>query len=392
MTLSLQELIAKVQETPWITEPGRRHLEKLIGRILKTPCFYRSAGPPTAVVMEINQQLRSQLYQDLATSIQHYPRWRLSPREWVEAKRRQIYRAVLDDHSLNRLACQTQDFFPESPQRRQALNELIEAIQLSEKLARNRHFSPTYDEAVSLTLSHVYEKIDQYDRRRGNLMGWVNYWLGIHLRQVEKDQLDPLVLDSMARRLRCKAWLTRLVKKIRQEDLDRWVFLLGLRQDPDSPILATVMMVLVGSLWLAQLRTVNQPHADALLFVLADSFLGIPVFMDSLDDKEIGVPATKPLADCDRLWLYFMNDPRDRCQTHIRGRPDITFQRLALARMDNVSWNILSQQVDVPVPTLSSFYQRQLDKLAPLIQQDLEELDDEDLGDLDDFRERRFPP
>jgi hypothetical protein len=391
MTLSLQELITHVQETPWITEPGRRYLEQLIGRILRTPCFYRSAGPPTAVVREINQQLRSQLYQDLATSIQHYPK-RLSPQEWVEAKRRQIYRAVLDDHTLNRLACQAQDFFPESPQRRQALNELVEAIQLSEKLARNRHYSPTYDEAVNLTLSHVYEKIDQYDRQRANVLGWVNYWLGIHLRQVEKDQFDPLVIKSMDRRVRYKIWLTRMVKQIRQASVDRWVFLLGLRQDPDSPILARVLMVLVGCLWLAQLRTVNQTQADALLFALADSFLGLPVFVDSLDDKELAVPVTQPLTNGDRLWLYVMNDPRHRCQTHIRGRPDVTFQRLLLARMGNIPWNTLSQKVDVPVPTLSSFYQRQLDKLDPLIEQDLEELDDEDLGDLDDFREREFPP
>ena len=391
MTLSLQELITAVQETPWTTEPGRRYLEELIGRILRTPCFYRSARSPTAVVMEINQQLRSQLYQDLATAIQHYPR-RLSPREWVEAKRRQIYRAVLDDHCLNRLAWQAQDFFPESPQRRQALNELIEAIQRSEKLARNRHHSPTYDEAVSLTLSHVYEKIDQYDRQRSNLMGWVNYWLGIHLRQAEKDQLDPLKSNFMARRLRCKAWLTRLVKKIRQEDLDRWLFLVGLRWDPASPIFATGLLVLVGCLWLARLHTVNQPQANALLFILADSLLGIQIFMDSLEDKEIAVPTTpKALSDGDRVWLYLMKDPRNRCQEHIRGRPDVTFQIIALAYMDGVPWNTFSQQVDVPVPTLSSFYQRQLEKLSPLIQQDLEELDDEDLGDLDDLNDPNDP-
>ncbi|MEM9215885.1 MAG: sigma-70 family RNA polymerase sigma factor [Cyanobacteria bacterium P01_F01_bin.150] len=54
-------------------------------------------------------------------------------------------------------------------------------------------------------------------------------------------------------------------------------------------------------------------------------------------------------------------------KTHIVNHPEASFQRIALQRLDGFSWHEISGQLDVSIPTLSSFYQRALDKLGPML-------------------------
>ncbi|NET51115.1 MAG: sigma-70 family RNA polymerase sigma factor [Merismopedia sp. SIO2A8] len=54
-------------------------------------------------------------------------------------------------------------------------------------------------------------------------------------------------------------------------------------------------------------------------------------------------------------------------QAHIMNRPDATFQRIALRRLDGFSWHEISMELRVPVPTLSSFYQRTLNQLGSVL-------------------------
>ncbi|MDV3353805.1 hypothetical protein QGP82_34335 [Leptothoe sp. LEGE 181152] len=50
--------------------------------------------------------------------------------------------------------------------------------------------------------------------------------------------------------------------------------------------------------------------------------------------------------------------------THIRKRPDASFQAIALARFADQSWEEISTQFDIKIPTLSSFFQRCCDKFS----------------------------
>ena len=50
--------------------------------------------------------------------------------------------------------------------------------------------------------------------------------------------------------------------------------------------------------------------------------------------------------------------------THIRKRPDANFQAIALARFADQSWEEISTQFDIKIPTLSSFFQRCCDKFS----------------------------
>lgn len=53
---------------------------------------------------------------------------------------------------------------------------------------------------------------------------------------------------------------------------------------------------------------------------------------------------------------------------HIRNRPDANFQVIALARFEGKSWDDISQELSIKIPTLSSFFQRCCQKFAPIFQ------------------------
>jgi len=52
-------------------------------------------------------------------------------------------------------------------------------------------------------------------------------------------------------------------------------------------------------------------------------------------------------------------------RSHIDQHPAVTFQFLAIKRLAGYSWQELSTELNIAIPTLSSFYQRCLTKFAP---------------------------
>lgn len=71
---------------------------------------------------------------------------------------------------------------------------------------------------------------------------------------------------------------------------------------------------------------------------------------------------------------YIIRDPDQIFQTtHIRNRPDANFTQVALAKFSGKSWEQISQELDIPVPTLSSFYNRWCRRFSPLIDTALKE-------------------
>lgn len=56
-------------------------------------------------------------------------------------------------------------------------------------------------------------------------------------------------------------------------------------------------------------------------------------------------------------------------QAHIRKRPDANFSAIALARFSGKSWEDISEGFGIPLPTLSSFFQRCCEKFRPNFQQ-----------------------
>ncbi|MBD2440085.1 sigma-70 family RNA polymerase sigma factor [Nostoc sp. FACHB-110] len=70
-------------------------------------------------------------------------------------------------------------------------------------------------------------------------------------------------------------------------------------------------------------------------------------------------PQAPPILENVELWVKTDADGELR-NTYIKGRPDVNCQILILKRLPpEVSWKELSEEFGLPVPTLSSFYQRQ---------------------------------
>lgn len=81
---------------------------------------------------------------------------------------------------------------------------------------------------------------------------------------------------------------------------------------------------------------------------------------------------TKSLDLSQVLREYLIKDPNKVFATaHIRNRPEANFSNIALAKFSGLSWEQISQQLEIPVPTLSSFYNRWCRRFAPLLKTEL---------------------
>ena len=71
---------------------------------------------------------------------------------------------------------------------------------------------------------------------------------------------------------------------------------------------------------------------------------------------------------------YITRDPdRIFSTTHIRNRPDASFSKVALLKFSGQTWEQISQQLDIPIPTLSSFYNRWCCRFSPLLNTELKQ-------------------
>ncbi len=70
-------------------------------------------------------------------------------------------------------------------------------------------------------------------------------------------------------------------------------------------------------------------------------------------------PQVPPILENLEMWVKKDSDGELR-STHIKGHPNVNCQVLILKRLPpEVSWKELSEAFGLPIPTLSSFYQRQ---------------------------------
>jgi hypothetical protein len=89
------------------------------------------------------------------------------------------------------------------------------------------------------------------------------------------------------------------------------------------------------------------------------------------DLEQIKQPSTT--VDLAQLLIDYLSlDPEKIfCKVHIRNRPDANFRTIALAKFSGQSWEEMSQQLDIPIPTLSSFYNRWCHRFASLLATEL---------------------
>lgn len=69
---------------------------------------------------------------------------------------------------------------------------------------------------------------------------------------------------------------------------------------------------------------------------------------------------------------YLLRDPEKTfTAVYIRNRPEANFSSIAIAKLSGQSWEQISERFEIPVPTLSGFYNRWCRRFTPLIETEL---------------------
>ena len=109
------------------------------------------------------------------------------------------------------------------------------------------------------------------------------------------------------------------------------------------------------------------------------------VVRDRQNRKTINLPSIEKLDlitsdsqkrdDIRMLRDFLQEDPEKLLQSEsIRGRPDVTFQRLAWKRfVEDKTWEVLAAEFGISLQTLCSFFNRKLRQLMPYFQKYLQE-------------------
>ena len=93
----------------------------------------------------------------------------------------------------------------------------------------------------------------------------------------------------------------------------------------------------------------------------------------SLSDLEERASPEASLYLAENLKSYIESDSHNLFKTtYIRNHPEANFAALVMLRLENKSWQDISTTFGIKVPTLSSFFQRCLDRFSSIIQQDLD--------------------
>ncbi|MBC1191670.1 hypothetical protein PN434_14305 [Microcystis aeruginosa CS-558/01A06] len=223
-------------------------------------------------------------------------------------------------HDLERivdeLALKAKSYPKGSKDRLKYLTKLTNAILQSRPSCRNYRNLPypicmeLQNEAIQKVFFQLYDKkLDEYDPNQGHLLHWFRETLGFRF----LDLCDKYVMGRLVQENNKK-------KRVRDESLDKPVYQ---NDDPSST-----------------------------------------THLDNLEQPETAHPRHR---EYEKLRELIEQDPTGKFrQAHVEKREEVTFQVIALGRIDGRSWNDLSEQWNIKVSVLSSFYQRSIQRFKPI--------------------------
>ncbi len=82
---------------------------------------------------------------------------------------------------------------------------------------------------------------------------------------------------------------------------------------------------------------------------------------------------SKSISDCDFLRELLIDDPDNKFQVSVRGKPNITFQYIAIyLYVKGKNMQQLADELEVPYQTLNSFFKRKLERLESYFREKLQ--------------------
>lgn len=291
------------------------------------------------------------------------------------------------DERLEQLITKVQQHTPQTEGGQMALTQLVTEILRSRKIGRPPSGQPLsgvyqeiYEQAQQQLIHKVGEELSNYNPTRTPVRAWVNTLRNLAFRTVLDDvQLKKLALEAQRHPphsdLRQHA-LGELVEAIRlsgklsrphrtrfspqfydllyEEAVNKTLIYICRKIDKYDPERGQDKKFMT---W------VNF-RLDRVILETSREFKD-PKIVDlpSMSDLEERLPSDESPSLFEQLRESIEEDAKNLFKkTHIRNRCDANFQAIALARFSGQSWEEISTQFRIPLPTLSSFFQRSCEK------------------------------
>ncbi len=367
----LKQLVFQVQQYPHESEERQDALIKLVAQMLRSRQICRPSNeqPLSGIYLKIFQDVQRQLIHDVGQVIDSYNSQRIPIRAWASSLRDSAFKKVLDNSHLTSLALEVQRHKPRSQEWQYGLRELLNAIQLSGKLLQQNQFTAeVYEDAVAKTWIWICQNINTYNPQKGKFTAWVNYRLDVILREIKQEYKDPFIQSLEGQVIRKKYQLTALIIRTKEVDFKSWLTLKLKRVILDSPLNLQIFNLLTVLFLLSELIKKDPHRGNSLLFELAKEFILLPyeITEESRILENFAQPKEKPFLS-ETVRQYIEDDSVKLFKKHIREHPQVTFQAIALARLDGRTWKELSESFGIKMSTLNNFFERCLREFAPKI-------------------------
>ncbi len=231
----------------------------------------------------------------------------------------------MNEQQLQELALQAQQQSLGTTTRRIALSKLIDAIYRSQKLVRPYKdqfqgiYEYIYQEAVQDLFLYICTNIDKYNPERGKFITWINMLLS---RRFFNEAIPKVIGNTNEINLE-KSILENLgTENLGTENLE------------------------IENLRNENLETENIKNKT-------------PANLEF----DIGESTNNYISDYQKIRRYIEIDPKGIFRAaHIKKYPQVNFREIAIKRWSGIPWKDISDEFSIPIPTLSNFYQRNLEK------------------------------
>lgn len=282
---------------------------------------------------------------------------------------------------------------PGSIERRQTLTKLVDRILRSRPICRplkdqplSRACQDIYQAARQQLLGSLYSDIDRYNPENEPLRQWANLRMREAFQDILTDnRLKQLALEAKqqsAQTQQRQYLLTELINAIqlsrrlirpRRGELSRDFY----NVIYDDAVNRTLLYVF-QKIDLYDPERGNGVFMNWVNFRLDRTLRDIRASYQITQDKPIAIEEIETIGETqdvpttfEIIMQYIEHDP-DKIfkQEVIKKNPNASFQAIFLAkRIQGKSWKEISQDLGIPVTTLSSFYWRCIQRFAPKIRQ-----------------------
>ncbi len=299
------------------------------------------------------------------------------------------------DERLEQLVTQAQQYARQNEGQQLVLAQLVDEILRSRKICRQLAnkplfgiYSEIYEQVRQQLLHDVDEQINQYNPKQTTVRAWINNLRNQALKKTLDDaQLKKLALEAQRHpphtELRQYA-LGELVEAIRLSGR-----LCHPHREGYSPQFYELIYdeaVNETLIYVCQKIDNYDPERGEKKFMNWVNYRLDKVLMQAykelqqpkirswhnLSELELINPSESANSLCEDIRRMLKEDSEKVFKTtHIRNRPDANFAAIALARLSGKSWQEIAAEFSIPLPTLSSFFQRSCAKFRSKFEQDV---------------------